>query len=804
MKLAHTGWGLPFLLWASLGLAESPLTGFVSVAGGTFRSGDMVTDKERHLVRVEQFEILDHPVTNQEYKQFIVDTGYRPPLHWVNGEIPDGKENHPVVFVNIKDADQYLRWLTEKEQRFYRLPTRVEFEYAARGGVAEKLYPWGDDDPAGRANYDADGGRRFDRWQDYLDPVRRGKPNGLGLYDMAGNVWQMVRDDVDPVISRYVYRFEDTSQSENIRGGNVVGGSWARGAEYLRCGFSLYFNMGNRHPDLGFRPVREPEGADWRVEPRKLTALSKGQGQVFLSWARLKGDAKSTRFNVYRIDHGNHAGFLVNEKPLEESTTFLDTQREVGRRYTYYLRPVNREGQEGRCSERVGVTVSEDVRGVVATFRPGYVRGELVPVFGDLDGDGALDCVVRLDNGNREMSQDLGIPVTLEAFTSYGRPLWRREVCDHDHCFGNANNVPFGVWDMDGDGRAEVITRLQMGDDVVVAILDGLTGRLKCNARWPDMVSDFVLSSTRIQLSIAYLDGRHPAVITQTGIYENEVLNAFDAQLNPLWQFTSDGATSGSGGHKIEVADVDGDGKQEVFDGTTCLRPDGTPRWSIYRMHPDVVSIHDFLPDRPGLEVFYLIESSVHAGAYMVDASSGEVIWKHNRESDPRWDHGHTGATADLWDGSPGIECLGNRSRSGHLVLYSADGQILLEPFPAQWMIEWDGDATRELLIDQGRKIGNFDGRTIVEVPEAQPNPIPDSTFLMAADLCGDFRDELVLLTTGTDAAKTITVVTATDPIDKSYVAPCEVLDYRLWLSRNMGGGYLSQYYQPLVSSGEN
>ena len=285
-----------------------------------------------------------------------------------------------------------------------------------------------------------------------------------------------------------------------------------------------------------------PDGADWRSQPRKLTALSSGQGQVFLSWAVLQGDTASTRFNVYRIDKGNHAGFLANEKPVGGSSTFVDTGLEIGRRYAYYVRPVNERGEEGRRSERIGVTVSEESSSIVTTFRPVHTRGDLAPVFGDLDGDGARDCVIRLDNGNREMSQDTGMPVSLEAFTSYGRPLWRKDVCDHDHCFGNANNVPFNVWDMDEDGKAEVITRFQINDEVYLAILDGLTGRLKSKALWPGMVSDFVLSSTRIQLSIAYLDGVHPAVITQTGVYENEVLNAHDARLNELWQFNSDGA----------------------------------------------------------------------------------------------------------------------------------------------------------------------------------------------------------------------------------------------------------------------
>ena len=110
-----------------------------------------------------------------------------------------------------------------------------------------------------------------------------------------------------------------------------------------------------------------------------------------------------------------------------------------------------------------------------------------------------------------------------------------------------------------------------------------------------------------------------------------------------------------------------------------ALNADGTLRWSIYRQHPDIVSIHDYLPKRPGLEVLYIVESSVHAGIYMVDANSGEVIWKKNREDDPRWTHGHSGWTADIWDGSEGIECVSDRA--GHvadnLVLYSADGKSI-------------------------------------------------------------------------------------------------------------------------------
>jgi hypothetical protein len=614
---------------------------------------------------------------------------------------------------------------------------------------------------------------------------------------MSGNVWQMVLNRYDPATRRWIYRLT----KPDFKGQSVMGGSWARGPAYLRCGYGVGMQAGLRHPDLGFRPVREPKGEDWRVQPRRLSAIPSGNGEILVSWGLLKNDAAGAGFHVYRARDRNHAGQRISKEPVTDRTCFLDTGRQPGRRYQYYVRPLDGQGQQLRRSEWVGVDAKEETDPQIATYVPICKTGSLVPIFGDLDGDGALDCVVRMDNGNREMSQDPGIPVQMEAFTSYGRSLWRKDICFHDHCYGSANNVPFNVWDMDGDGKAEVITRLQIDDEVHVAILDGMSGDVKRTAPWVPMATDHQGSSTRIHLSIAYLDGVHPAVVTQSGLYENEIFTAYDAKLDQIWKFNSFAATSGSGGHKIEVADVDGDGKQEVFDGTTCINHDGTLRWSIYRQHPDIVSIHDYLPQRPGLEVFYIVESSMHAGVYMVDASSGEIIWKLNREDDPRWTHGHRGWTADIWDGSPGLECVSNRAghSDNHLLMFSADGRLLLDPFPSGFTpLEWDGDTTRELLSDGGSKLSNFDGTLAVEVPGVSPNPVPNSSVLMVADLCGDFRDELVLGLTLADGRQAVSIVSATDLIEKKYRAAWEKLDYRLWVGRNRGGGYASIYDREL------
>lgn len=770
---------------------ESEPEGFISIPEAHF-------EWKGNSVFLNEYEVCDHTVTNLEYWKFTDATGYPAPLHWKNGSIPKSKEDFPVIFVNRDDAEAYTQWLTKKSGRIYRLPTTYEFILAASGGKPGVKYAWGGDDPLvipGNINYNSDNTRVFDRWENYLKPASWGVKNGYGLYNMAGNVWQLVEENIDPATLNWRYRIE-TLVSGNK---SIMGGSWYSSRDYLECGSVFGQSPGIRYPDLGFRLVREPEGADWAVVPRQLCGVTDENGKIVLSWAAHKDDLSSTSFNIYRIpgEKRNQSGTKINNKPVT-GTSFRDTSGlKPGLRYQYRVVETDGSGKEDHRSEWAGITVSEKLNPVVMTFKPFFKTSGMTPVFGDLEGWGRKGCVIRLDNGNVEMSQDPGIPVQLEAFSSTGRSLWRKDIAWHANIFGNVNNAPYNVWDMDNDGKDEVITLLQIGDSNFVAILDGMSGNVMFKTPWTPMATDFSLSSTRIQMSIAYLNGENPAVITQTGIYENEVITAYDNRLNKLWDFKSFMETNGSGGHKIEVADIDGDGRQEIFYGTTCLNPDGTMRWSIYRQHPDLISIHDYLPDRPGLEVFFIVESSVYAGVYMVDASSGELIWKNNREDDPMWSHGHIGWTADIWDGSHGMEAVSNRA--GHddrtLLLFSSGGRKLMDSFPMGYTpIEWDGDATRELIGENGKLLGNFDGKEIKIEAGSVPNPIPGTSLVFTADLAGDFRSELVVSGTDTDGRKMIMVITPSVPISQTFISPSEDLDYRLWLSRNKGGGYGQVY----------
>jgi rhamnogalacturonan endolyase len=771
---------------------------FVYIKGLEIQRGDQ-------NINIGDFEILDHPVTNAEYKHFVDATKYRAPSHWENGKIPAGKENYPVIYVNREDVETYTAWLTQITGRVHRIPTRHEFEYAACSRNESRFF-WGNDDLEAipeRINYNNSRNRKYDRWEDYLKPSVWGMQNQIGLYQMAGNVWQFVAANGDLAMSVWKFRIEALYELEYT----VMGGSWASGKEYV--GLSSDFSPGSRLPDLGIRLVREPEGVKWKVVNRKVATVPHPKGGICISWALLAGDSESTRFNIYRLKGGAraHNGKKLNVTPLY-GTSYLDTEDIVnGNRYQYRVIAVDETGRESYPSEWAGITAGADSYPIVAKFKPVFKQGGMTPVFGNIEGFGRLDCVIRLDNGNTEMSQDPGIPVQLEAFSYTGRSLWRKDIAYHDNIFGSASNAVFNVWDMDGDGKDEVITLLQVEDENYLAILDGFSGKVLKKTLWDKMETDFAKSSTRIQMSTGYLEGKTPAIVTQTGLYENEIVSAYDHNLNKLWTYNSFMATSGSGGHKIEIADVDGDGKQEIVYGTTCLNHDGTLRWALYLQHPDIISIHDYIPGRRGLEICFIVESNMHAGIYVVDANTGEIIWKNNREEDPLWSHGHIGWTSDIWDGSPGMECMTNRM--GHndrtYLLFSSEGKKLSDEFPVGFTpLEWDGDPTRELLGTQGKVIGNYDGKEIVLADGVTPNPIPNSSIVFGnftADLCGDFRSEIIVSATDTDGRRAIMVVAAPEALDKRYITPSEDIEYRLWLARNLGGGYGSVFEYELINS---
>lgn len=132
----------------------------------------------RHTVYLDAYYIDKYEVTNAQYRKFVEATGHREPKYW--NEPERNQPNQPVVGVSWHDAMAYAVWAGK------RLPTEAEWEYAARGGLVGKRYPWGDQAPDET---------KMQRRGDYAAPVGSYAPNGYGLFDMVGSVLEWCLDE---------------------------------------------------------------------------------------------------------------------------------------------------------------------------------------------------------------------------------------------------------------------------------------------------------------------------------------------------------------------------------------------------------------------------------------------------------------------------------------------------------------------------------------------------------------------------------------------------------------------------------
>ncbi|MGB9597060.1 MAG: SUMF1/EgtB/PvdO family nonheme iron enzyme [Candidatus Poribacteria bacterium] len=196
----------------------------------------------RHKVYLDAYYIDVYEVTNEMYAKFLKATNHKPPKYWDDPRFNDPKQ--PVVGVTWEDAKAYCDWAGK------RLPTEAEWEKAARGGLIGKRFPWGDDASHDYANYYGTVGT--DVWG-YSSPVGKFAPNGYGLYDMAGNVFEWCAD-------WYEKDYYSKSPTDNPQGPSsgktrvVRGGGYGYPINFLRVSdrFGSYFPS-NSYPYVGFR-----------------------------------------------------------------------------------------------------------------------------------------------------------------------------------------------------------------------------------------------------------------------------------------------------------------------------------------------------------------------------------------------------------------------------------------------------------------------------------------------------------------------------------------------------------------------
>ena len=190
------------------------------IPAGEFLMGlaDAAADEHPvHRVHVSEFYIGRCPVTQEEYARFVRATGHpAPAVHvlplvatvggesgqsaftelasryaWTDEAPPEEHLSHPVVLVRYEDAQAYCEWLSGALDRAVRLPTEAEWEKAARGGQEARQFPWGDEVDPSLCNFLVDPSLKSQRG---TRPAGTYPPNGYGLYDMSGNVWEWVSD----------------------------------------------------------------------------------------------------------------------------------------------------------------------------------------------------------------------------------------------------------------------------------------------------------------------------------------------------------------------------------------------------------------------------------------------------------------------------------------------------------------------------------------------------------------------------------------------------------------------------------
>lgn len=514
---------------------------------------------------------------------------------------------------------------------------------------------------------------------------------------------------------------------------------------------------------------------------RGVVAVNQGNGTVYVGWRMLGTDPNDIAFNLYRAGNGQKP-VKINERPITESTNFVDTGVDTGKGNAWFVRPVL-GGKEAAASTPFTLKPNAPVRPYISI--PLKTPDGCTPndaSVGDLDGDGEYEIVLKQEMRPRDNAHKGRTGRTkLEAYKLDGRFLWRIDLGRNIR--EGAHYTPFIVYDLDGDGRAELACKtadgtvdaqgVAIGDTKAdyrdargyvldgpefLTIFDGRTGAALATANyvpprgsvrsWGD---DYGNRVDRFLACVAYIDGKRPSLVMCRGYYARTVLAAWnwrDGKLTGAWTFDSDDGGPGNrqyrgqGNHNLSVGDVDGDGKDEIVYGACAIDDDGKGLYTTRLGHGDAMHLSDIDPDRGGLEVFGIHERPRHAyGANLRDARTGKVIWGLRSRDVGR------GVAMDIDPRHRGYECWA--AGEGLSGLYNCKGRKISDARPGSCNmgVWWDADVLREIL--DGTTISKWDyvrGRAsrLLLADGCARNNGTKSNPCLVADILGDWREEVI------------------------------------------------------------
>ncbi|MBN2212850.1 MAG: T9SS type A sorting domain-containing protein [Bacteroidales bacterium] len=528
---------------------------------------------------------------------------------------------------------------------------------------------------------------------------------------------------------------------------------------------------------------------------RGLVAV-KSSEQVFLSWRLFAADTGNIEFNIYRN------GTPITQTPVSGISNLIDSGGTTGN--IYYLETL-RNGERSEIS--TPVTVWENNFITIPLRTPdGYTPNDASVA--DLNGDGEYEIIIKMERTTHDNAHSgYTDPVFLHAYNMNGTFLWSINLGINIR--GGAHYTQFMVYDLNGDGKAEVACKTAPGttdgtgtflsngpaatdDDAAdyrnaggfilsgpeyLTVFEGMTGKelstvdyIPLRAEpyplytWGDTDGNRV---DRFLACVAYYD-TIPSLVMCRGYYDRTTLTAWDfinGQLVKRWAFDTEDDQAAlkqyeeQGAHSIAVGDVDYDGKDEIIYGAMAFDDDGTPLYNTRFNHGDATHLGDLIPSRPGLEFYMPSETAgrVHDGVtnpavHARDAATGEILLSVMA----RGDIGRA-MTADITADHPG-----NEFWASGLSVYNSNGDIISNLLPpinfAAW---WDGDLLREML--DGNKVSKWGVTEPLLVADGcTSNNGTKSTPALSGDILGDWREEVIFRTTDNQSLRIYTTTIPT------------------------------------------
>ena len=580
---------------------------------------------------------------------------------------------------------------------------------------------------------------------------------------------------------------------------------------------------------LGMAFLLAAAGAPRQMENlgRGVVAINQGEGKVFVSWRLLGTEPDSIAFNVYRTT-GAGQPVKLNQVPITKATCYQDTDADLTRDHAYFVRAVlndlEQEASKPFLNKVAANSPSRPYLAIPLATPEGYSPNDAS--VGDLDGDGEYEIVVHMAGRGRDNARGgMTDPPSLQAYRLEGAFMW--EIKLGRNIREGAHYTQFMVYDLDGDGRAEIVcktadgtvdgTGKMIGDpdaDYVsrqgstlgkivtgpelLTVFEGATGKALYTtdyypprgdlSKWGSLdpggrTDDNGNRADRFLACVAYLDGVRPSVVMCRGYYGRAVLAAWDwrgGKLTRRWVFDSNDGTPGNesyrgqGNHQLSVADVDGDGRDEIIYGACVINHDGKGLYSTGRGHGDALHCSDLDPDRPGLEVWQIHERpSEYSGGDFRDAKTGDLLWRLSSRGDAG-----RGMAANIDPRYKGYQCWSAPSDG----LYSCKGVKISDrkPRSCNFAVWWDGDLLRELLDRNSISKWNWaDGSEtrLLNADSCTSNNGSKATPVLSADIFGDWREEVIWRTTDN---KELRIYTTTIPTEHRLYTLMHDPQYRL------------------------